>query len=442
MGNPALVDPSTVRATAAEAWIWGHPLLANYRTLFFQVIDDADPRHIGGFGVFEHQPQPVGPDDTDAVTPTGDTALSRAWLDLRAEPWVLSVPAADRYYVLPVHDLDTAYAGFVGARSTGQEAGDHLIAGPDWQGEAPEGITGVIRTATRLVGIVGRTHLADGTPGAVAELKGLQRQYRLRPLHEYAGTPAPEHLPPHPVWPVWREEVWDGIEFFGFLDFLLGFFPALPEDADLRGRLADLGIDGRGEFEPAALPLDHRTEIAHGIADARARLAEAVRHGSTPAGMFGTREQLGAEHLKRAAAAATGLYGLPPEEVWYGGWSEDGAGNRPPNASDRDYVLRFAPEELPPVRFLWSVTVYELPGGLLVDNILDRYAIGDRTPGLVRDPDGGLTLHVRHKRPADAQHSANWLPAPDGPFALVIRLYGPDRPVLDGSWRLPPLLPC
>ncbi|MFF1792714.1 DUF1254 domain-containing protein, partial [Kitasatospora sp. NPDC058263] len=61
MGNPALVDPATVRATAAEAWIWGFPLLENYRTLYPQAVDDADPRHIGGFGVFRHHAQPSTP---------------------------------------------------------------------------------------------------------------------------------------------------------------------------------------------------------------------------------------------------------------------------------------------------------------------------------------------------------------------------------------------
>ncbi|MGW4892432.1 DUF1254 domain-containing protein [Kitasatospora sp. NPDC004240] len=438
MGNPALVDPSTIRATAAEAWIWGYPILENYRTLYPQAVDDADPRYVGGFGVFRHYPRPSTPADTDVVTPNNDTPYSWAWLDLRAEPWVVSVPAMDRYHVLPVHELDTAYAGFIGSRATGPQAGDHLVAGPGWRGEVPDGIAGVIRTAGQLVGIVGRTHLPDTSPAAVEELAAIQRRYRLRPLHAYAGTPAPEPAP-HPVWPVWREEVLETIEFFGFLDFLLGFFPVLPAEEDLRGRLADLGVDGRGEFEPAALPIEFRAEIERGIADARARLEEAAAGFGDSAGAFGTREQLGADHLTRAAAAMTGLYGLPTEEAWYGGWVTDSAGHRPPDASDHDHLLRFGPDELPPARFFWSVTMYELPGRRLVDNTLDRYSIGDRTPGLVRDPDGGLTLYVQHKRPADAEHSANWLPAPDGPFTLVLRLYGPDARVLDGRWTLPPL---
>ncbi|MFC5663432.1 DUF1254 domain-containing protein [Kitasatospora misakiensis] len=440
MVNPALVDPDTIRATAAEAWIRGRPILENYRTLYTQALDDADPRYVGGFGVFRHYPRPFTPADTDLVTPSNDTPYSWAWLDLRTEPWVLSVPAVDRYYVLPVHELDTVYAGFVGSRSTGQEAGDHLVAGPDWDGEPPAGISGVIRTATRLAGIVGRIQAAGTSPQAVRELTGIQRRYRLRPLHAYAGTPEPEPAP-QPVWPVWREEVLDTVEFFSFLDFLLGFFPVLPAEADLRGRLTDLGVDGRGEFEPATLPIAVRTELERGIADGKAELARAVARTDSSVELFGTRERIGTRYLEQAVGALTGLYGLPAEEAWYGAWQADGAGHRPPDAHRRDHLLRFPPDALPPARFFWSVTMYALPALRLVDNPLDRYAIGDRTPGLVRDPDGGLTLHLSHRRPADPAAAANWLPAPDGPFTAVLRLYGPDGAVLDGRWTPPPLTP-
>ncbi|MFJ8626635.1 DUF1254 domain-containing protein [Kitasatospora sp. NPDC093550] len=450
MVNPALVDPATVRATAAEAWIRAQPMLRNYRSLYAQALDDADPSYLGGFGRFRHHPRPPTsadpPSGAGRGAEPGDTAYSRAWLDLRAEPWVVSVPAEDRYHVLPLHELDTVYAGFLGSRTTGPDAGDHLVAGPDWHGGPPPGIRSVIRTATRLVGIVGRTRLTGNTPAEVAEAAAVQQRYRLRPLHEYAGTPAPPPAP-EPVWPVWREEVPDGLEFLAFLDFLLGFFPLAgpvplpPAETDLRGRLTDLGIDGRGEFEPAALPLELRAEIADGIADGRARLDRAIAELRDRAGLFGTREQLGADFLRQAVGAATELHGLPAEEVWSGSWEADGAGRRPPHAGDRDHVIRFAPDALPPARFGWSATLYELPERRLVDNTLNRHAIGDRTPGLVSDPDGGLTLHIRHKRPADADHSANWLPAPDGPFTVVLRLYGPDRVVLDGRWHLPPLDP-
>ncbi|MFE4973886.1 DUF1254 domain-containing protein [Kitasatospora sp. NPDC056651] len=338
MVNPALVDPATVRATAAEAWIRGYPMLRNYRALYAQALDDADPGYVGGFGVFRHQPRPPAPADPGGsaapgsplrADEPGEPPYSRAWLDLRAEPWVVSVPAEARDHVLPVHELDTVYAGFIGTRTTGPGSGDHLVAGPDWHGELPPGIRGVIRTATRLVGILGRTRLTGNTPAEVAGLAAVQERYRLRPLHAYAGTPAPAPAP-EPVWPVWREEVTDTVEFLAFLDFLLGFFPLdgpvplPPAEVGLRGRLTDLGVDGRGEFEPAALPLEVRAEIGRGLADGRARLVRAVAELADPAGLFGTREQIGADFLRQAVGAAVDLHGLPAEEARQGRWEADG----------------------------------------------------------------------------------------------------------------------
>ncbi|WP_245194560.1 DUF1254 domain-containing protein [Kitasatospora phosalacinea] len=427
MGNPVGADPEAVRRTAAQAWIWGYPLLENYRTVYPQAIDDADPRYVGGFGVFRHYPQPFTPANTDVVTPNNDTPYSWAWLDLRAEPWVLEKPATGgRYHVLPVHDLDTAYVGFVGSRTTGDGAGRYLIAGPGHRANPPEGFDGVLRADTNLVGILGRTFSAGERD--VPEVERVQAGYLLKPLSEHLGTPRP--VAAEPVWPVWRgEEVLGTLEFFSLLDFLLGFFPALPTEADLRGRLTELGI-GSGDFEPAALPAEVREALLAGIADGREELVAAADGAVTGSALFGTREQLGTRYLDRACGALKGLYGLPAEEAWYGGW-ESAAGGREPA------VLRFAPGRLPPARFFWSATAYRLPERLLVANGIDRYSIGDRTPGLVYGEDGSLTLYVQHEPPTAPEEFANWLPVPEGPYFVAVRAYGPEPELLDGGWQLP-----
>ncbi|MFC7718404.1 DUF1214 domain-containing protein [Nonomuraea recticatena] len=133
-----------------------------------------------------------------------------------------------------------------------------------------------------------------------------------------------------------------------------------------------------------------------------------------------------------------GLYGLPPEEAFYAGWLKDSEGDRP-DGSRKAYVIHFPAGRLPPVRFFWSATMYHLPERLLVENPIDRYSIGDHTPGLVYDDDGGLTLYVQRDRPAEGP--SNWLPAPDGPFVIVIRMYGPAPEALSGEWRIPRLTP-
>lgn len=436
-GRPAApLTPEAARDTAASAWVWGYPLLENYRTMYPQAIDPDDPRSVGGFGRFRHYSRPSTPADTDVVTPNNDTPYSWAWLDLRSEPWVVSVPAVDRYYVLPFHDLDTSYVGYVGARTTGQGAGDYLVAGPGWRGDVPDKIAGVLRADTFLVGVLGRTYLAG--PGDVTALRAVQEQYRLRPLSEFLDTAAP-HPVEEPVWPVWREADLGTAEFFTLLDFLLRFFPVLESERELRQRLAALGVDGGGEFEPSALKPEIRAAVERGIVDARATLEAAKRDAADSTGWFGTRAEHGHDYLTRAVAADKGLYGLPSDEAWYAGWLSDDRGNRPPDASARDYTVRFPPGQLPPARFFWSATMYRLPERLLVDNPADRYSIGDRTPGLVYDPDGGLTLHVRKDRPQDPEQAANWLPAPDGPFTVAVRVYGPQAAVLDGSWSMPAL---
>ncbi|MBV9023398.1 MAG: DUF1254 domain-containing protein [Streptomycetaceae bacterium] len=431
-----------VRRTAAEAWIYAYPILLNYRTMYRHVVepadldspaDPADPGYVGGFGRFRHDTRPV------SATP-----YSWAWLDLRAEPWIVSVPATDRYYVLPVHDLDTCYVGLVGTRTTGTQPGSHLIAGPDWADPVPDGIDSVLRADTFLVGIVGRTFLAG--PDDVTGLRTVQEGYRLTPLSERLGEPAPR-VAPQPGrrdwhdWPAWDEESLRSAACFRLLDFLLGFFPALPEEAELRGNFGELGIDGSGVFEPDALTHEIRTAVELGVLDARQLLRTATARATVSSGWFGTRAEYGGNILARAVGAHLGLYGLPGDEAWYGGWAADSEGNAPPDAGARDYTLRFEPGKLPPARFFWSVAIHRLPGHTLVDNPEGRYWIGDRTPGLVQASDGGLTLYVQRERPTEPDEAANWLPAPAGPFTLVMSIYGPTTAVRDGSWTMPPLVP-
>ena len=426
-----------VRATAAEAWLLGHPILENYRTLHAQAVDAADPRYVGGFGCFRHYSQPFGPQNTDVVTPNNDTPYSWAWLDLRAEPWVVSVPATDRYYLLPFHDLDTTYVGYIGARTTGIRSGHYLLAGPDWHGPKPSGVLRVLQAQSQLVGCVGRTYLAGNEPAQLRELAAIQKRYSLTPLSEFGDTPSP---PPQPIpaWPKWDEGRVQGLDFFTYLDFLLGFLPPPDTQADLRARLAALGVTGAGTFDPGTLDDGVREAMAQGMADARARLTAAEADTRTSRGLFGTREELGEDYLKRGIGADLGLYGLPQEEAWYGGWEADDTGAAL-DGSAHGYRLRFAREQLPHAEFFWSATLYRLPERLLVANPIHRYSIGDRSPGLVYDRDGGLTLTLGQTAPDEPGRIANWLPAPAGPFTVVLRVYGPGHTLIDGTWQPPPI---
>ncbi|ROS30577.1 DUF1254 domain-containing protein [Cellulomonas sp. PhB150] len=425
-----------VRAIAQQAYAFGYAMVENYRTAYSQAVDSTDPRYVGGFGTYRHYPQPARPENTDIVTPNNDTPYSWGWFDLRAEPWVVTVPAIDRYYILPFHDVYTIYAGYVGAVRTGPAAGSYLLAGPSWDGALPDGIDGVISSTTQLLGCLGRTALMND---GVDALRAIQDGYVTQPLSSFLGAPAPAAAPDL-AWPVWDEAAHTStIAFFDLLDFLLALAPVLEEDAEVRAQLASIGLDGTGTFDAAALDAASSGALAAGLEDGRADLATAASSMTSSTGLFGTREEMAGKYVERNVGAMKGLYGLPAAEAWYGGWVLDSEGNHP--VGSRGYTVTFGADELPRARFFWSATMYGLPDRLLVANPIDRFSIGDRTAGIVYADDGSLTVTISADEPTDPVSRANWLPAPTGGFSVIVRAYGGDASIVSGAYRLPPLRP-
>ncbi|NUU39182.1 DUF1254 domain-containing protein [Pseudomonas sp. C2B4] len=419
------------RAIAREAWIYAYPMLMHYQTLEKQVLNPAAPEYVGGFNRFRHYSQLYTPNNREIVTPNNDTPYSWAWLDLRSEPQVLSVPAVDddRYYVHQLVDQYTHNFAYVGVLSTGREAGNYLIAGPDWQGPTPAGIKAVLRSETGIVMILGRTGLknADDLPA----VRALQQQYRLCALHEYTGDPAPVAAPAM-AWPAWDSKTGLGLDFIAALNQILTLCPTQPSEQAMRARFARIGIVPGQGFDETALPTDVRQALIAGIQDAQAQLQAAVGRVRTTLGLFGTREALHGNYLNRAVAAHVGIYGNSVEEAFYTGSRLDNQGQ--PLQGGRRYRLRFAPGQLPPASEFWSLTLYDLPDRQLVANAIDRYCLSSRDR-LQRDVDGGLTLVMQASAP-DEQN--NWLPTPaSGAFTLVLRLYGPERQVIEQRWQMP-----
>jgi hypothetical protein len=142
----------------------------------------------------------------------------------------------------------------------------------------------------------------------------------------------------------------------------------------------------------------------------------------------------GTNYLKRAVVAMVGLGANLPEDAVYPIASRDGTGL--PLTGTQRYILHFPKQELPPTHAFWSATVYD-DNGFTVSNPLDRAALGDRDSLLI-NPDGSLDLLIQHERPS-TEFESNWLPAPNGPFNVTLRLYDPDPAVLEGSWVPPPI---
>ncbi|HSR40002.1 MAG TPA: DUF1214 domain-containing protein, partial [Phnomibacter sp.] len=157
----------------------------------------------------------------------------------------------------------------------------------------------------------------------------------------------------------------------------------------------------------------------------------------TSGDMFGTRAFLKNNYLYRMGGAILGIYGNSKEEAMYPIYSLD-AENKPLNGAN-NYSIRFGPGQLPPANSFWSLTMYELPASLLVENPINRYLINSSMlDQLKKDADGSITLHIQNASPVKDKES-NWLPAPKGPFMMAIRIYWPKEEALNGTWKQPPL---
>jgi hypothetical protein len=447
--GPAAITPGEAEATAREAYVWGFPIVMNYKTLYNYVIDTSGPEYKGPFNEVSCVARLFTPDDKAVVTPNADTPYCMFWLDLRAEPQVLTVPEMEpeRFYHFQLVDLYTHNFAYVGTLTTGNDAASFLIAGPDWQGEQPEGIEKVLSSETEMVFVVTRTQLFGSDD--LERVKEIQTGYELQPLSSFVGTEPPA-APPMPDFPVWQEGAQFDERFFASLDFMMTLLeePA-PGREDLWQRLARLGI-GAGDFDFSALPPESQEAMKAGreagFADMEAFIAAHSNDPLVSGKLLGTRqflEQSAAANFQnddidilRTVAAHMGLYGNSAAEAIYPTFLADADGS-PLDGSEHRYTMTFAEGQLPPVEAFWSVTMYDGATQLFVDNPIDGYLLNSTMMDDFRfNDDGSLILLIQNEPPEDAW-TANWLPAPDGPFYLVMRLYGPETEALDGTWTPP-----
>ncbi len=437
----AAVPATETRAIAKDAYIWGFPMVENYKTLYQQAIDTGGPNFRAPLNQIGNLANVATPKDTAIITPNSDTPYSFVWMDLRAEPVVISIPAVGtkRYFSVQLIDLYTYNFAYINQALTQGKAGAYMVAGPDWKGETPKGVDKVFKADTQFAYGLFRTQLFD--PKDLDNVKKLQAQYKAQPLSAFAGTPAPPAAP-KVDFPPYDASKANGPGLFSYLNFVTQYAPL---DADVRDRFAKIGIAPGKPFDESALSPETKQALLDGIADADKELetlmATKVNTGElSSAAFFGTRDFLKGNYLYRFAGAKMGIYGNSASEADYQSYFVD-AKNQPNDASKHDYVLRFAKDQLPPTKAFWSITMYDGKTKLLVDNPINRYLINSpMLPTLKRDADGGITLYVQHASPGKDKES-NWLPAPNGPFYAVLRNYSPEPSVIDHSWKRPPLEP-
>ena len=402
------------------------------------------------FNAFGHGAGPAGPKDTFASI-NNDTVYSIAQLDLSGGPPLLDVPdTGGRYYVMQFVDAWTDNFAYVGRRGTGTGTGTgvgrFMITPPGWTGDAPDGTTR-IPAPTTVVSIVGRW-ACDG-PDDLPAVDRLQQQTTLEPVGKAApsaGLPAPE------------AGVDVDLLFFEKLRVWMLAFPPAPVDGEYQQKFAPLGLlDTSSPYlsvDPALAQA-----LRAGAKSGADQIEYETAHGASPeqngwkltyhsfdynldffqVGTVNAPEWVFADRTTarrvRAAAARAGLWGNHGYEAAYAMTWNDGDG-RGLDGTQR-YTLRF--DTPPPVDAFWSITMYDTPKYYLVDNPIDRYSIGDRTPGLHRDADGSLTLYLQPDEPEDSQAAANWLPTPAGSFRPILRMYQPQPAAFDGTFTIPPI---
>jgi hypothetical protein len=433
------------REIVRDAYVYAFPMVLEDVSIA-QTTNFAEPTGIPGQGPFNRFSHGRAFPDADfkvIVRANVDTLYSVASLDLAAEPVVLSVPATDRYFMLPMLSLWSDVFAVPGTRTTGRNvARDFLVVSPTWQGTAPAGLE-IIRSPTRLVSILGRTQ-TNGVSDYQTVHK-IQEGFKITPL---SGWGKPGYVPPKgkvdpmidmKTPPPEQVERMDAAAFFGRFSSLLKDNPPGPFDYPLIHRLERLGFKVGHAFDLGAAAPEIRQAFEAGTTDGRALVLSEGRKaaGQGSSGwVYSARGggAYGVDYVYRAAIAQCCLGYNLPQDALYPSISTDGDGRQ--LDGNNKYVLHFDKGSFPPVDAFWSVTAYD-GEGFFIPNALKRQALGDRDK-LAINPDGSLDLLIQAESPGPDKE-AKWLPVTKAPFNLLMRLYSPRAEVLDRNWT-PPLV--
>ena len=451
VGKPATPKPdfAEIRSIAEEGFIYGLPIVMNYAVMYEYCVDKNSGQYKAPFNQLFNEHRVFTYKDTAIVTPNSDTPYSLLWLDLRSEPYVLSVPVVEkkRYYSLMLNDGNTFNYGYIGSRATGNGSGDYLVVGPSWNGQVPSEIKKVFRSSTQFSLVAFRTQLFN--PKDMPNVVKVQSGYKARPLSEYLHQPAPPAAPAIEFPVINANLVKDN--FFDYLDFALQFAPPGPEEKEIRTKLARIGVGPGKSFNFKDLSLEHKLEIGLGMKAGDKKVDEKVAtlgrdiNGWRVGSAFGDRSFYKGDWLLRAAAARAGIYGNDAEEAMYP-MTKSLPNGEPLDGSKHNYTVTFKAGQYPPVNAFWSVTMYDGKTQFLIKNPINRYLFNSpMLSAMKKNKDGSLTIYIQRNSPGKDKE-ANWLPAPDGPIYLIMRLYWPKTtppsilPPGEGTWQPPAIV--
>lgn len=447
--NPTQAAENTFEAVplGVEAYIYGYPLVTMEMTRRVMTNVEKEEGTRAPMGHFVRMRQYPTAEFRDVTAPNADTLYTTAWIDVGAEPYVLSLPdMKDRYYLFPMLDGWTNVFQVPGKRTTGTGPQKYAITGPGWKGKLPDGVK-EYKSPTSIVWLLGRI-FCTGTPEDYAAVHKLQDEVSVVPLSAYGKPftpPAGKVDPSIDMKKAVREQV-DALsvdQYFTLLATLLKDNPPAAADKPMVAKLAKLGIVPGQPFDGSKLgPVAKEAfSMVPDIANKKIMLymKESIVTGdmklqngwvfSTDLGVYGTR------YLLRALVTAVGLGANRSLDAIYP--TSEGPSVLQSYTGTKKYVMHFSKGELPPVQGFWSLTMYD-KDYFFVKNEINRQSISARQ-NLKANADGSVDLYVQNENPGPDKES-NWLPAPPDKFILMLRMYWPSEKnpsLIDGSWKIP-----
>lgn len=434
------ISEQEAQAIAKEAYCFLYPLISMEITR--KQCTNVEAGTKPGFGpmnLFSHMRAYPTADFKTVVRPNFDTLYSIAWLDLSAEPMVVSVPDTQgRYYLLPMLDMWSDVFASPGWRTSGTAAKNFVVAPQNWTGTIPANTT-LIHATTPYVWIIGRTK-TDG-PDDYDAVHKIQDGFKVTPLSGWGKEPKPvvakiDTSVDMTTPPLELVNKMYGLSYFAYGAELLRLHPPHVTDWSIVERMQRIGITVGQSFDATTLSAPVQAALNAGAKAAlQSMLANLPTLGRPVNGWRMNTDTMGVYgnyYLKRAIVTMVGLGANQPEDAVYPMNFTDADGK--PVDGNNNYVLHFDKEQLPPVEAFWSLTMYDADG-FQSANVLNRFAISSWMP-LQYNSDGSLDLYLQNTSPGKDKES-NWLPAPKGTLGVTMRLYAPREAVLTGEWNPP-----
>jgi hypothetical protein len=443
-----VMTPGYANTIARMAYVWGWPMVnLQSRRLMYSKLPMKGmlgPTPVAPLNELAMLTDYIDPAIRIVAHPNQDVVYGFGILALDQEPVVLQVPDfGERFWMYELADQRTDSFAKV-AKIYGTAPGFYLVVGPNWQGKKPAGIRAILRSPTNTGVVIPRVFMADNAADRVA-IQPLLNQIMMYPLSRFKGQMQQvdwKHLPALPV-PSSNEKD-SGAEipwvnpdtFFSQLNQVLQEVPPLKGEEALYGQFKALLMAAQSNPDVASTLIQAAQQSEQEVVDPLFFLnhvgVEISHHWTRP---FNNAD-FGTDYLTRLAVAKSNIFTNHYQESNYLYQYKDESGTR--LNGRHGYTLTFPKGMTPPVTGFWSLTMYNAQH-FFTPNEINRYSVGTKNTDLKYNQDGSLTIYIQHEKPDDSKQ-LNWLPAPEGDFAMTIRAYGPKPELVSGSWSPPAVL--